>query len=361
MTFKENPPDNTSVAVVRNPYCYSCSQEVAAHAYADGRAEELADIVLYLCGTCAAQQQKKVDINHIGEYRILEILGRGGMSVVYKAWHEPTCRVVALKRIVPEVAAYKRAQEVFQHEIDVMQDLIHPCIIHLIDHKIAEHQFYFVYEYMSKGDLHSYAHRSNVSTTDICRIFCQILEGLDYVHKKGYVHRDVKLKNMLITEGGKGKLSDFTLAQKLHEPGMAGSDVKRAIFFLAPEEIRDPKYVNPSADVYAVGVSMYYILSGRSPFHVSKSKKTIENFLKGKKFETPSEMVSKYGKELESAFFDPIRESILEDDRIPIQHYRKDLPSELACIVDKSVMRNERERFKSAQELRDALMTYLTS
>ena len=144
MTFKENPPDNTSVAVVRNPYCYSCSQEVAAHAYADGRAEELADIVLYLCGTCAAQQQKKVDINHIGEYRILEILGWGGMSVVYKAWHEPTCRVVALKRIVPEVAAYKRAQEVFQHEIDVMQDLIHPCIIHLIDHKIAEHQFYFV-------------------------------------------------------------------------------------------------------------------------------------------------------------------------------------------------------------------------
>jgi len=350
--------EGTGSAVTRDFYCHRCSCKVTEYAHADGRAEELADVALYLCRTCAAEAQRK-GTETVGEYRILQRLGRGGISVVYKAWHAPTCRLVALKKVVPESSSREGAEEVFQKEVKVMQTLIHPHIVRLIDYRMVEKPYYLVYEYLPNGDLYTYVQKHTVSVTDICRIFCQVLEGLEYMHRKGIVHRDVKPHNILLTLDKKAKLGDFSCVKNLHEDGILKGD-HGGLPFLTPEEILNHDYVKSSTDVYAVGVSLYYILTDTFPFHFASPEEIIKAFLIKKKPKDPIDMVLQHKKELESELRRVIGNSILREDRILIQSYRKDIPATLAAIIDKSVAKNEENRFKSAQEMREALVLYLT-
>lgn len=329
---------------VRNYYCFKCEGKVTAYADADGRSEELADIALYLCDNCTSKEQKKVDIKKIGEYRILKELGRGGMGVVYEAWHEPTHRLVALKKMLPEITTDEKSNKIFQREMSVMMDLTHPNIVRLIDQGMIGKEHYFVSEYLLGGDVDNLlteVYKSPLPIDKACNIICQILDGLEYAHQKGFVHRDIKPMNMLITTDGVAKVCDFGLARNFEEVGQSGitkeGDAAGTILFMAPEQILNYKYVKPPADVYSVGVSLYYILSGKYPFNFSSpyEQKIIE-MLEGKKLKDPVLI-------------------ILEDEPIPIKKKRKDIPSTIAKVVDKSIRKNEKNRFQSAKEMKKAL------
>lgn len=339
--------------------CCRCLRPLTDSVNADGRAEELADVALYLCESCAKKEQKKTDIERISCYRILRKLGRGWTTVVYEARHEPTGRLVALRRILPESIKDEWATDLFRHETMLMHDFVHSHIVRLIDYRLEEEDLYAVHEYMPGGDLYTYALTNPVPPHRLSQMICQILEGLDYMHRRGVVHRDVKPHNMLLTESETCKLSDFGLAKKAGSPEVLKmSGPLGPLWFTAPEQIEDFESVNPSADVYSAGVSLYHILAGKFPISFPSMQETMKAVL-GEK--APKNLVDamqddRYKKQIFSEHWKAVKKSILKEDRVPIQHYREDLPSGLAAIVDKSVMRNEKQRYKSAREMRDALI-----
>lgn len=346
---------------IKKFHCNRCSHPLTDSANTDGRAEELAGVAIYLCESCAKKEQKRTDIEKIDCYQILRKLGRGWTTVVYKARHEPTGRLVALRRILQESMKDEWASNLFQHETLLMQSLVHPYIVRLIDYRLQGDDLYSAHEYMSGGDLHTHALSNPVPPLKLSQMICQILEGLHYLHQKGLIHRDVKPHNMLLKEKI-CKISDFGLAKKIN-----GAEILKTnkplgpLWYTAPEQIIDFKNVKSSADVYSVGVSFYHILTGKFPIHFPSMQETIKTIL-GK--ETSRNLFhalqnDKRKKQIFSEYWRIIKKLILKKERIPVKHYRKDLPFELAKIVDKAVRRNKKERFKTAQEMKNSLENYL--
>jgi serine/threonine protein kinase len=342
--------------VISGLFCKRCSRRITEHVK-NGEAENAVDIE-YLCAQCA-EKMRNVDIK-IGEYTILEQVGKGGMSVVYRAWHEPTCRIVALKRIPPEIAVYKKIKSLFRREALIMQNLTHPHIVQLLDHKIAGEEFYFVFEYLPRGDLYTYIQKAAPSLTEICTILCQILDAVEYLHKKGFVHGDIKPYNILISRTGKGKLVDFNLARSFGEVKIPGlSQVNKTPVYMAPEEIAAAGNVGPAVDIYCMGVSMYHIFTDAFPLVIPSPDEITKAFLEEKKPADPLAVVLHHKKELVLRYTETLKEIILKGDRIPIRNYRKDLPTDLAQIIDKAVRRKEEDRFESAREMKSVLMAFL--
>ncbi|MGD2248471.1 MAG: serine/threonine-protein kinase [Candidatus Methanofastidiosia archaeon] len=303
---------------------------------------------------------KEVDLN-IGEYTVLHKIGKGGMSIVYKAWHEPTCRVVALKRILPEIIVYEEAKNLFRREAFIMRNLIHSNIVRLIEYTMGEKECYFILENLSGGDLHTYIQKNLTTLTKICTILCGVLDGIDYLHKKGLIHGDIKPHNILMSHTGTGKLSDFNLARSFGEFNISNPDrISKTPIFMAPEEVVNIKNVDPTIDIYCMGMSMYYIFTENFPLTIPKPKEMIKAFLKEKKHKNLISAVINHEEELKSKYTEITSEIILKEDRVPVLNYRRDLPDELAHIIDKAVKKDKEDRFKSAREMKDTLKTFLS-
>lgn len=344
-----------------NLSCYRCSLDVRERAHSDGRAEELAGAVLYLCEACSEKEQKKPDIQRVGQYRILQKLGRGEMTAVYKAWHEPTCRLTALKKMLPEFADSPWARILFEHEMSVAHKLIHPNIVRLIEHGEERGGHYGVFEYMTGGDLDTYTQMNPVPVAELCTMFCHVLEGLQCVHERGYVHRDVKPQNMLLTQDRIAKISDFALAKKIGEGEVLDPGWSVGPFgFASPEQILHFEKAGPSADVYSVGMSFYYILTRRFPVNFPDLQETIKAVFGEKAPQDSLELMADIStrKRIFSAHWENMKASILKEERVPLQYYRKDVPSGVARVIDKSVARHEEDRFMSADEMRCALSAH---
>lgn len=328
--------------------CAGCNRDVSHTANKDGRAEELSDIALYLCDDCASREQKEVDIQKIKDYRILRELGRGGMGVVYKAWHKPTGRLVALKKILPEVAMDNKTNKLFQREMAVMSDLIHPNIVRLIDQGMIGKEHYFVAEYLPEGDvdrLVTKVYNGSVPIKEAGDIICQTLEGLEYAHQKGFIHRDIKPQNILLAKNRRGdmvaKISDFGLSKSYEKAGQSGmtkpGESGGSPLFMAPEQFTNYRFVKPPADVYSVGVTLYYLLTARYQFRFPTPHDLLKGLLKGEKPKDPILI-------------------ILEDPPIPIRKQNPNIPEDLAKVVDKAIRKNVRERFQTARELKEAIL-----
>jgi eukaryotic-like serine/threonine-protein kinase len=301
----------------------------------------------YLCSTCAGANQREVSPVRMGEYRILEEIGRGGMAVVYKAWHEPTRRLVALKKLLPTDAGNQKASQLLQREMAVLQKLVHPNIVRLIDQSTFGNESYFACEYMDGGDLDKLVteiRRAPLSIEDGCRFICQILTGLEWAHEHGIIHRDIKPANILLRQTDPetlvAKLSDFGLAKSFADAGASfitrRGDAGGTLLYMAPEQILNYRYVKPPSDLYSVGISLYYLLTGRLPFHFPSPLDRIRGELAGKKYK------------------DEIR-IVLEDDPIPICDQSCKIPADLASVVDRSIHKQEKDRFRSATEMKESI------
>jgi len=330
--------------------CFYCHKDVSRAADVDGRAEELADVVFHVCEDCISREQEVVDIPEIKDYRILKELGRGGMGVVYKAWHKPTHRIVALKKMLPGVAMDEKANKLFQREMAVMGNLIHPNIVRLIDQGMIGKEHYFVSEYLPDGDTDDLVvrvYKGPVPIKEACQIIYQALEGLEFAHKKGFIHRDIKPPNILLSKNRNGeqvaKLTDFGLSKNYEKAGHSGMTVRGETsgtpFFMAPEQFTNYRFVRPPADVYSIGVTLYYLLAAKYQFRFPSPLDQVKGLLKE---ERPK---------------DPIL-IILEDPPIPIREQNPRIPEALAEVVDKAIKRDEKERFQSAGELKAAIEGY---
>jgi len=210
----------------------------------------------------------------IGPYRLVNKLGDGGMATVYKAYHSRLDRYVALKCIHPQLVAAPGFLQRFEREAKVLARLAHPNVVHLYDFGEADGHCYLAMEYGAGGTLKDRLHALQITgmhmaLDEVQRVLLEVSAGLDYAHRHGILHRDIKPSNILLTDDRRALLSDFGLARIADTPSdltslgaMIGTPA-----YLSPEQGRgESARIGPPSDVYALGVVLYELLTGRVPF-----------------------------------------------------------------------------------------------
>src|SRR5713226_2044687 len=211
----------------------------------------------------------------IGRYRIVRELGRGGMGAVYLAerTEEDVRQLVALKLLKRELNTADIRRR-FQHERRILAGLEHPQITRLLDvGSTSDGVPFFVMEYVDGVPIDEYCRRRELRTEEILQLFRTVCDGVEFAHRKLVVHRDLKPSNILVTEDGTAKLLDFGIANLLtpefeesseHTVTQLGA---MSVRYASPEQVRALP-VSTATDVYSLGVVLYELLTGRSPFGV---------------------------------------------------------------------------------------------
>lgn len=288
--------------------------------------------------------------DRIEKYEILEILGSGGMGTVLRAKHVHLKREVAIK-LVKGVRRYdSRAISRFMQEIEATGKLDHANIVRAHDAGFDETigQPYLVMELLQGRDVESFVKkRGSLSPSDACKLIRQAATGLDQIHRAGLVHRDIKPSNLFVTKSGVVKLLDLGLVRLYDESepqimdsatddgsidetgdgrttGMLTS--RRAVLgsplFMAPEQIEQSHRVDHRADIYSLGCTFYYLLTGQTPYRGTRPE-ILADHLRG---EFPS-----------------------------VQKHRPEVPITLERLIVMMTMRNVKHRLSTAREVVDVL------
>jgi hypothetical protein len=207
---------------------------------------------------------------HFPQLEILELLGQGGMGMVYKARQVRLDRLVALKIMPREPGRDPAFAERFAREARALARLTHPRIVGVHDFGESGGWFYLLMEYVDGVNLRGLLSHGQLKPAEALRIVPQICEALQYAHEGGIVHRDIKPENILLDRGGNVKIADFGLAKLL---GATTSDftltgsrqVVGTLRYMAPEQMEKPLEVDHRADIYSLGVVFYEMLTGELP------------------------------------------------------------------------------------------------
>ncbi len=204
------------------------------------------------------------------QYEILELIGRGGMGAVYKAVQKGLQRTVAIKVLPADAAKDPTFAERFTREGRALAKLDHPHIVDIYDSGVAGGLYYFVMEYVDGVNVRQMVRAGKVEPKLALGIVSQVCEALQYAHEEGVVHRDIKPENILVDSRGRVKIADFGLA-KLLGSGKADVTLTRTQqamgtpHYMAPEQWERPETVDHRADIYALGVVFYELLTGELP------------------------------------------------------------------------------------------------
>jgi hypothetical protein len=236
------------------------------------RGERLAEVAveLGLLNQWQARQLLEGRIKFtLGSYRVIDSLGRGGVGQVFKAVHELLEREVAIKVLPKERATPERIEQ-FLREIRTLASLDHPHLVRALDAGRDGGVYYLVLEYVPGLNLRKYVQgHGPLGEEEAANIIAQVALGLDYAHRRGFVHRDVKPGNVLVTAAGVAKLSDLGFASSVFEEELSDSRSARIVGtadYLAPDHIQAPWDPKPAWDIYSLGCTLYYAVTGRVPF-----------------------------------------------------------------------------------------------
>lgn len=290
--------------------------------------------VLGLLGGLLAKFKRngKVGKAEIAGYQVGEMLGPGGMGAVYRAQREKDGSEVALKIMLSKVPVYEDARAVFLREIEVTRSLRHPNIVALYEFGAVGGGFYFVMEYCPGGNVETLMKERGgvLSIDEAMPIMLQALEGLSFAHERGFVHRDLNPKNLLLTArvGGVAKISDMGLAKNFQKAGFSGLTVTGITVGSPPliprEQLLNFKYVKPVSDIWSIGAVLYHMFTGKIPYETKEGQSPIDVVFEGR--------------------------------IIPIRDRRVKLPRKLFQVIDKALAVRPENRFQTAAEFREALL-----
>lgn len=290
--------------------------------------------ISFICNDCRAKL--KNEPQPVPGYEMLRMLGQGGMGTVMLARHIQTGRPVAIKTLLPDVAVSEQSVQRFVREIDVAAKLKHSNIVEFIEQGTHRGIIYLITEFVDGNDASKLVkiRGGKLNYREVGQITEQVLAALEHAHRNGFVHRDIKDQNILITGNYphlNAKLTDFGLAKSFKQTGLSGvtmvGDVAGTIAYMPPEQIRDFRNVQPSADLYSMGMTAYSLLTGKHALSLSP-KAGIAETIKAI-FERPTE---------------------------PVNLHVSDVPQHFAMVIERALAKEPEKRWSSAGEMRHAVL-----
>ena len=255
----------------------------------------------------------------VGRYNVLERIGKGGMGVVYRALDTVLHREVALKTHTvgddPEAQAIER----FFREARVVASFRHQNIVTVYDLGHDEDKVFIAMELLRGEDLHEFIEEGrHISLEEKLRIVQCVAQGLAHAHERGIVHRDIKPRNVLITEEGEVKLLDFGLAHISYSTLTEAGQIIGTPFYMSPEQVLGEK-ADPRSDIFSLGSLLYELLTGEKAFH--------------------------------EANIERIFDAIVHREPTPVRQIDPAIPEELARIVSKMMAKNIDKRYADVEAL----------
>ena len=221
---------------------------------------------------------------YIGKYRIESLVAKGGMGAVYKAVHPELKRYVIIKKLI--IRGNATVTERFKHEAQILLDLNNPRIVHVYDYFREGAFHYIVLEFVDGLSLDKLIQKKKTFSAEMALwIVYETCQALKYAHEHGIVHRDIKPGNILVSRKGEVKLADFGIAssdQGDGDPLGGAGETLGTPSYMPPEQFKDSASVDKRADIYAVGVMLYEMVTGAKPFPGAYNNETVARIKKGK-------------------------------------------------------------------------------
>lgn len=257
---------------------------------------------------------------NVGAYQIIEQVGKGGMATVYKAYHAAMDRYVAIKILPFQFAQNKEFNERFKREIRTIAKLEHPRILPVYDSGEHEGTPYLVMRYLDAGTLKDRIEEGGLTLEETNHIFTQLADALSYAHSQEIIHRDIKPSNVLLTERGDIFLTDFGIAKLIgeHTQFTVSGAITGTPAYMSPEQ-GEGRAIDARSDIYALGVVLYEMVTGRVPFEA----------------ETPLAVILKH----------------LQAPLPPPSQLNPHLHSALERVILKALAKNREDRFATVTEM----------
>ena len=259
----------------------------------------------------------------IRDYIIEELIGAGGMGMVYLARHETLQRPAAIKVLLENLTANSQLRERFVQEAKLMASLSHQKIVTLYEFT-TDPQLCLIMEYIEGKGLDRMIGQEigPIPWERALPLFTQVLSGVGYAHSRGVVHRDIKPANILVSETGLVKITDFGIAKIAGQKGMTRTGIQMGtLYYESPEQIRGASDIDHRADIYSLGMTLYEMLAGRLPFDTEGG----------------------------TSEFDITQQIVFEENPTPDTFYPH-IPEWLVVAVKKATMKDPNRRFQSCEE-----------
>ncbi|MDK1030949.1 MAG: serine/threonine-protein kinase [Planctomycetia bacterium] len=259
-------------------------------------------------------------------YEIMQRIGRGSQAIVFKARQVSMDRVVALKILSQKsaVAVDAESRQRFVQEARAAAQLNHNNIVQAYDAGEAGGYSYFVMEYVEGTTVADVIEMQGgaLGEKQALKIILQIAEALEHSHSRGFIHRDVKPKNIMITNEGIAKLADMGLARRAEDIKLALDEVGKAFgtpYYIAPEQVRGDINIDFRADIYSLGATLYHMVTGRVPFQAP----------------TPQAVMQKH----------------LTATLVPPDHINSELSAGICEVIEVMMSRRPKDRYASTKDL----------
>lgn len=275
-------------------------------------------------------------MQRIDKYEVLEVIGRGAMGAVYKALHPQFKKYVAIKEILADLAHHPEIQQRFEREAELLAHLpAHPNIVMVRDALVWQGKLYLVMDYIEGGTLADVIRQGGIKPERAIALLDQILSGLEAIHARGIIHRDLKASNILLGNDGTAYLSDFGIAESVKQ-SQAG-DVMATAKCVAPEMIEASLGRNAQpeqADIYAAGILAYEMLLGETKFRHALP----EIYSTGEASQIARNWLAWH--------------TDLSRPAPNLQRSEPSIPSALATIVERMMAKDVNARYRKASEVR---------